>query len=140
MIIDPEFDKPLIYNYLLLLRGNPNLPPGIFGRKESYGTRRWAQSQYLAQQFRWIKKFLPNLALRQKWFKPQPNMQKNDVVLLVDDTQHRSKWHMGVIAGTYPDRKGKVRIVLVKVKTRLKKRPVHTLCVISQANELNTQP
>ena len=28
--MDPEFDKPLTFNHLLLLRGNPNLPPGIF--------------------------------------------------------------------------------------------------------------
>ena len=86
--MNPEFDEPLTPNHLLLLTGNPNLPPGIFDQKESYGTRRWAQSQYLAQQFwsRWIKEILPNLALRQKWFKPQPNMQNNDVVLLVDDT------------------------------------------------------
>ena len=140
--MDPEFDEPLTPNHLLLLRGNPNLPPGIFDQKESYGTRRWAQSQYLAQQFwsRWIKEFLPNLAFRQKWFKSQPNMQKNDVVLLVDDTQHWSKWHMGLIIDTYPDRKGKVRAVLVKVKGSLIKRPVHKLCVISQANELNSQP
>ena len=67
-------------------------------------------------------------------------MQKNDVVLFVDDTQHRSKWHMGVIVDTYPDRKGKVRIVLVKVKDGLIKRSVYKLCMISQANELNSQP
>ena len=109
--MDAEFDEPLTSNHLLLLRGNPNLPPGIFDQKESYDTRRWVQSQNLAQQFwsRWIKEFLPNLALRQKWFKPQTNMQKNDVVLLVDDTQHRSKWHMGLIVDTYQDRKGKER-------------------------------
>ena len=140
--MDPEFDEPLTPNHLLLLRGNPNLPPGIFDQKKWYNTRRWAQSQYLAQQFwsRWIKEFLPNLALRQKWFKPQTNMQKNDVVLLVDDTQHRSKWHMGLIVDTYPDRKGKVRTVLAKVKGDLIERSVHKLCVISQANELNSEP
>ena len=59
--MDPEFDELLTPNHLLLLRGNPNLPPGNFDQKESYGTRRWAQSQYLAQKFwsRWIKEFLP---------------------------------------------------------------------------------
>ena len=67
-------------------------------------------------------------------------MQKNDVVLLVDDTQHRSEWHVGLIIDTYPDRKGKVRTVLVKVKGSLIKRPVHKLCAISQTNELNSQP
>ena len=80
MTMDPGFDKPLTPKHLLLLQGNPNLPPGIFDKKESHGTRRrWAQSQYLTPQFwsRWIKEFFSNLSnLEQKWFKPQPNMQK----------------------------------------------------------------
>ena len=82
LTMDPGFNEPLTPNHLLLLRDNPIPPPGIFDEKKSYGTRRWAQSQYLAQQFwsRWIKEFLSDSALRQKWFKSQPNMQKNDLV------------------------------------------------------------
>ena len=64
--MDPGFDKPLASEHLLLLQDNPNLPPGIFDKKESHGTRRrWAQSQYLTPQFwsRWIKDFFPILPL-----------------------------------------------------------------------------
>ena len=42
--MDPEIDEPLTPNHLLLLRDNPYLPKGIFDQKESYDTRRWAQS------------------------------------------------------------------------------------------------
>ena len=51
--------EPLTPNHLLLLRESPNLPPGIFFKESCYSRRRWAQVQYLADQFcqRWIKEF-----------------------------------------------------------------------------------
>ena len=69
--MDSKNDEPLTPNHLLLLHGNPNLPPGLFEKGDCYGKRRWAQVQYLAERFwsRWIGEFLPNLTLRQKWFK-----------------------------------------------------------------------
>ena len=53
--------EPLTPNHLLLLGGNPNLPPGIFTESDCYSRRRWAQIQYLANQFwrRWINEFYP---------------------------------------------------------------------------------
>ena len=84
-------DEPLTPHHLLLPLGNPNLPPGLFEKGDCYGKRRWAQVQYLAEQFwcRWIGEFLPNL--RQKWFKTINNLQVDDVVLLVESMQHCSK-------------------------------------------------
>ena len=59
---------PLTPNHLLLLRGNPNLPPGLFFKEDCYTRRRWAQIQFLANQFwkRWMDEFVPNLLHRQK--------------------------------------------------------------------------
>ena len=103
--MDARDDEPLTPNHLLLLRGNPNLPPGLFERRDCYGQRLWAQVQYLSQLFwsRWVREFLPNLALRHKWFKPQRNVQTNDIALLVEDMQHRSKWLTGRITATHSD-------------------------------------
>ena len=39
-----------------------------------------------------MDEFVPNLLQRQKWFEVKRNFQVNDVVLLVEDTQRRSKW------------------------------------------------
>ena len=49
---------------------NPNLPPGFFSSEDCYSRRRWAQIQFLANQFwrRWMNEFMPNLLQRQKWF------------------------------------------------------------------------
>ena len=50
MLHDSE-EEPLTPNHLLLLRGNPNLPPGTFETNRCYTRWRWAQVQFLANQF-----------------------------------------------------------------------------------------
>ena len=46
MLHDSE-EKPLTYNHLVLMRGNPNLPPGTFDTNSCYTRRRWAQVRFL---------------------------------------------------------------------------------------------
>ena len=128
--------EPLTPNHLLLLRGTPNLPPGLFLENDCYSRKRWAQVQFLANQFwrRWMDEYLPNLLERQKWFEPKKNVQVNDVVLLVEDTQQRSKWVMGKVLQTFPDKRGLVRTVLVKTQHNVVKRPISKLCpIVSQS-------
>ena len=78
----------------------------------------------------WINKCIPNLTLRQKWFQPERNVQVGDVVLLAENMQQRSKWVMGRVLETYPDKHGKVRTVLLKTSGSTMKRPIAKLCVI----------
>jgi len=125
--------EPLTSNHLLLLQGNPYLPPGLFSSEDYFSRRRWAQIQFLANQFwrRWMDELVPNLLQRQKWFEGKKNFQVNDVVLLVEDTQQRSKWVMGRILETNPDKqRGLVRAVLVKTPTNIVKRPITKLCLV----------
>jgi len=51
-------------------------------------------------------------------------------VLLVEDTQQRSKWVMGRIFETNPDKRGLVRTVLVKTPTNIVKTPITKLCPV----------
>lgn len=66
---DPTDLEPLTPNHLLLLRGKPSLPPGLFGKGDLYSRKRWRQIQYLAELFwkRWIREYFPLLQERQKW-------------------------------------------------------------------------
>ncbi|KAK0144648.1 hypothetical protein N1851_016990 [Merluccius polli] len=61
--------EPLTHNHLLLLRGKPALPPGVFEHHDLYMRRRWRQVQYLSDHFwkKWIWEYLPVLQERQKW-------------------------------------------------------------------------
>ena len=130
--------EPLTPNHLLLLHENPNLPPGVFSPDDCYSRRRWAQIQYLANQFwrRWQNEFVPNLLQRQKWFEVKKNLQVNDIVLVVQNTQQRSKWVMGRVLETFPDRTGLVRTVLVKMQANVIKRPITKLCPILTSTDL----
>ena len=64
---NPKDLELLTPNHLLLLRANPNLPPGVFAKEDTYCKRRWRQVQYMSEIFwkRWFKEYLPTLQLRQ---------------------------------------------------------------------------
>ena len=132
VIYDDKGQEPLTSNHLLLFKGNINLPPGVFDKKHCYTRKRWAQIQYMSNQFwcRWIKEFLPNLSQRQKWFQKNRNLQLNDIVLIVEDMQERSKWVLGRVVKTFPDKSGVVRTVSVKTPSSVITRPITKLCLI----------
>ena len=73
---------------------------------------------------------MPNLTLRQKWFKTINNLQVDDVVLLVERMQHRSQWLMGSVTSVFLDKKGKVRTVAVHTINGTVVRPITKICVI----------
>ena len=79
---DPE---PLTPNYLLLLKGKPILPPGLFDKQDCYSRRRWQQVQYLSDLFwkRWTWEYLPLMQERQKWNKVKNNLIPGDIVLII---------------------------------------------------------
>ena len=133
---DPD-DEPLTPNHLLLSRGSANLPPGLFDKRDSYARRRWAQTQYLANEFwrRWERKFLPNITYRQKWQQRRRNLKLEDIVLIVDDSLPRSKWTIGRVVETFTDKHGLVRTVNVKTSTTVLKRPISKLCLILNSDK-----
>ena len=51
-------------------------------------------------------------------------LKKGDNVLVVNQTEPRSRWTLGKIINTYPDSNGLVRTVLVKLGKTLFKRPI----------------
>ena len=69
--------------------------------------------QFLANSFwqHWAKEFLPNLLQQQKWFNHERNFEVGDVVLLVEDMQHRSNWVVGRVIRTLTDKEGLVQVV-----------------------------
>ncbi|XP_030844258.1 uncharacterized protein LOC105444708 [Strongylocentrotus purpuratus] len=130
--MDSRDDEPLTPNHLLLLRKNPSLPPGIFVKEDCHLRRHWRQVQYLAGQFwtRWVKEYLPLLQQRQKWTRPNRNFEVDDLVLVVNESTPRGQWPIGRVLTTYPDKRGLVRQVEVRVGPRYYKRPISKLCLL----------
>ena len=95
---DPRDLTPLTPNHLLMLHQVPSLPPGKFIEQDRY-KRRWKRVQYLADIFwkRWITEYIPCLQERQKWLKPQRNLQVGDLVLVNQGMLPRNQWPLGIV-------------------------------------------
>jgi hypothetical protein len=83
--------EPLTPNHLLLLKGKPALPPGVFQKQDLYPKRRGRQVQYISDSFwkRWSREYLPLLQERQKCLEKRSNVGEGDIVLIVDERAPR---------------------------------------------------
>lgn len=133
---NPHDLEPLTPNHLLLMKMQPNIPPGVFNKNDLYSKRRWRQVQYLANLFwtRWTREYIPLLQERQKWFAQKRNFQAGDV-LIIDNTTPRNMWTMGRIMQTLPDSTGLVRRVVLKTKSSTLQRPVNKLCLLLEVGQ-----
>ena len=125
--------EPLSPSHILTLKSKVVLPPpGIFQRADIYCHRRWRRVQYLANEFwnRWKTEFLPTLQERRKWIKLQPDLQKDDVVLMVDENTPRCQWSLARVVETFPGEDGHVRKVRLAVGQSTYERPVHKLVLL----------
>lgn len=129
---DPKDLEPLTPNHLLLLRENPNLPPGFFTKEDSYSKRRWRQVQYMSDLFwkRWLSEYLPTLQQRQKWYRPRRCFAVNDLVLVVDEGVHRGKWPLARIIEVHRGKDGYVRSAKIRTSTSTLVRPITKLCFL----------
>ena len=115
---DANVTEPLRPNHLLKLCPTGNFLPLLPFDENCCPKRRWKHVQYLADQFwrRWSREYLKTIIACQKWFKKKTNFQKDDVVLLVDDSIPRSQWRLGKVVKLFPDEQGLVRQVVVKTQ------------------------
>ena len=134
--------EPLTPLQLLTLKSKVILPaPGQFCSEDLYGRRRWRRVQHLANEFwtRWRREFLPSLQERRKWRQPESNLQEGDIVIVVDDTEPRCSWPMGLIVATYPGADGLVRKVRVRINNQEYDRPVHCLISLMRRGQCDSQ-
>lgn len=79
---------------------------------------------------------------RQKWTKPQKNLEEGDIVILKDDGVPRNSWKLARVEATYLDADGYVRKVKVVVADRSRQsgashyeRPIHGLILLLSRSE-----
>lgn len=117
---EPDDLEALTPNHLLLLKGQPSFPPGVFQNEDLYYVRRWRQIQYMSDLFwkRWTREYLPQLQERQKWNKIKRNFIPGDIVVK-----------------TLQDKGGLVRQVKIKTRTSCLDRPVTKICLLQEAED-----
>lgn len=97
---------------------------------------RWKHLQKMHQDFwiRWQKEYINELQKRPKWMNVKANVEKNNLVLILDENLPPTSWPLGRIVETHPGADGRVRVVSVKFNGSVIKRPIHKICVIPIEN------
>ncbi|KAI2642395.1 Ribosomal RNA large subunit methyltransferase M [Labeo rohita] len=95
-------------NMLLMGRPDSSLPQVIYPESEMLSKRRWRHSQLLADQFwrRFLRNYLPELQVRQKWHK-EAACQTGTVVMIVDHQLPRALWPVGRVTKVFPGEDGR---------------------------------
>lgn len=97
---------------------------------------RWQSIQRVSQTFwkRWSNDYLHTLQQREKWFTSPPNVKVGDLVLLKSNLTRPLQWPRGRIEEVHPGTDNVVRVVTVRTKNGLVKRPVNKICPLPYAN------
>ena len=130
---DPNSLEPLTPNHLLTMKSKviPKLPESLdTSRPDLYASRQWRRCQYLIDLFwtRWKREIIQIHLPRSKWTVPRPNIKVGDVVLVVDEQNHRSFWKMARVIDAHKSADGLVRSARVRMADRSElERPVQKL-------------
>ena len=130
--VDPRDPEPLTPNHFLLGRANPNVPMDVFDNTEVCSKRTWRAAQVMINHFwrRWLKEYLPTITERKKWQKHQPNLEIDDIVLIINPDSPRGHWPLGRVLRVNTGQDGVVRSAIVKTMTGEYLRPAAKLCLL----------
>ncbi|XP_063389617.1 uncharacterized protein LOC134675340 [Cydia fagiglandana] len=93
---------------------------------------RWHLTQKIVKDIwkKWKFEYLSQLSARPKWNTPQKNLEIDDMVVIHDDNLPAGKWALGRVVNTHAGPDGYVRVVTLKTKNGLLKRPVIKLSLL----------
>jgi hypothetical protein len=129
---DPEDTTSLTPGHFLIGRPLTALIEPNYSDTKINSLRRWQLLQQLTQHFwkRWSVDYLTSLQRRTKRTDEAPPFQLDMIVLLKDDNLPATQWNLGRIVDLHPGSDGLVRVVSVKTKTGVFKRPVVKVCIL----------
>lgn len=87
---------------------------------------RWTHTQKIFQDIwkKWKSEYLTLLHNRSKWTDTKPNININDIVMIHDANLPPGKWALGRVVDLHPGKDQLVRVVTLKTKNGLLKRPI----------------
>lgn len=129
---DPSDLSPLTPGHFLIGQPINLLPEPSLSHLDFNRLSRYQRLQSMFQHFwkRWSNEYLCQLQQKQKWNKPTENVVVGSLVLLKEDNVPPTKWIIGRVIATTPDRDGLVRVVSVKTKSGIFTRAIVKICVL----------
>ncbi|CAK1584061.1 unnamed protein product [Parnassius mnemosyne] len=97
--------------------------------------KRWQLTQKMLQNFwrRWSSEYLTQFLQRHRWANQTPEPKIGDLVLVKEDDLPPAKWLMGIIIEKHKGVDNITRVVSLKCKDAIIKRPIVKLCVLPVA-------
>ncbi|GFT08249.1 integrase catalytic domain-containing protein [Trichonephila clavipes] len=97
----------------------------------------WQKQTKIVQHIwkRWSNNYLSTLQNRNKWYFEKNNVKIHDMVILKEDNLPVCNWPLGRILEVYHGKDNKIRVVLVKTKNGIFKRPITKLCILPFSSE-----
>lgn len=95
---------------------------------------RWKLVQKMVDNFwiRWSKEYLVCLSQRYKWNSKLAEPSVNDICIVREDNLPPTKWLLGRIVAKHPGPDNVTRVVTIRCKNGLLKRPLSKLCVLDK--------
>ena len=119
--------EALTPNHFLIGRPNVNLPKCVHAATNVDYRKAYQNSELYTDLIwqRWLKEYLPQFNLRQKWFKENhEQISVDDLVWIVNTDLRRSQYELGRVKEIYTASDGNVRSALVRTIKGEYKRPV----------------
>lgn len=132
ILVDSQNEEPLTPNAFLLGCANSIQTPGPLDEKLWCLRKQWRVAKCLKNHFwsLWIRHYLPALTRTEKRYVRVTQLQVGDIVMICDDTVSRNLWQKGVVAEVIVAKDGQTRSAMVRVGSKLLKRPVSKLAVL----------
>ena len=130
---DPKSLEPLSANHILTQKSNiPCAVPADLNQPDEtkYTRTQWKRVLYLASLFwsRYSREVVPLLQVRQKWLRKRENIKVDDIVMIVNDQEHRSHWKLARVHSVETSHDGLVRSAKLRLSDRsFLERPVQKL-------------
>ncbi|XP_075990161.1 uncharacterized protein LOC142985798 [Anticarsia gemmatalis] len=108
------------------------VPDGNYEKSNTSTLRRWQLHQKMMQDFwrGWSRDYLHQLLQRHKWEYQNPEPSIGDVVLIKEDDMPPGRWLLGKIEQKHPGPDKITRVVSVRTKGTVIKRPTSKICIL----------
>ncbi|XP_062713879.1 uncharacterized protein LOC134290714 [Aedes albopictus] len=132
MPLENDSQEALTPNHFLLLssQGVAQRPEPLVDRAE-FLRNSYSFMKGLVDEFwhRWIKEYLPTIAVRTKWIEDSRDLQEGDAVIVVDEST-RNGWLRGRVLSVVKGCDGRVRQAYVRTSTGVLRRPASKIAVL----------
>lgn len=129
---DSEEANPLTPGHFLIGESLVTIPETTFEECNINSLKRWQFTQAMLQNFwrRWSDEYLSHLMHRYKWAHKIPEAKVGDIVLVKEDDLPPTKWLFGRILKKHSGSDGLTRVVSIKCKNAVVKRPTSKLIIL----------